>query len=203
MSAHIKSWLALGDSYTCGEGIPVFESYPYQTMQLLRRQKQKWHAPEIVAKTGWTSFELADYLIHHQLEERYDFVSLLVGVNNQYRGLATADFEEEYDFLIKKALHLADGKKQNVVAISIPDWTLTPFAKKDAGIAERHAVTAFNEVCAELATRNGISFLDLRAHSDIKPIAATLLAADGLHYSGEMYARWALQLADYMVDQAV
>ena len=92
MSTHINSLLCLGDSYTIGESVPLFESYPYQTVQLLRKGGIHFQAPEIIAKTGLTSFELADHLINWKLNESYDFVCLLIGVNNQYRGLPIIDF---------------------------------------------------------------------------------------------------------------
>ena len=98
MTRHYFSYLALGDSYTIGESVPLHEGFPYQVVQLLRKKGIHFHAPEVVAKTGWTSFELADHILHTTLNEQYDFVSLLIGVNNQYRGLPVADFKEEFQF---------------------------------------------------------------------------------------------------------
>lgn len=85
-----------------------------------------FHAPEVVAKTGWTSFELADHILHTQLNEQYDFVSLLIGVNNQYRGLSLANFTDEFEYLLKKAIHFAGNKPERVIVLSIPDWGVTP-----------------------------------------------------------------------------
>ena len=90
---HIHSYLALGDSYTIGESVPIHQSFPYITTQLLRQEKIAMHAPEMVAKTGWTSTELAEHLLHTQLNQHYDFVTLLIGVNNQYRNLSIDNFK--------------------------------------------------------------------------------------------------------------
>jgi hypothetical protein len=102
MTKHVHSLLCLGDSYTIGEGVPLHQSFPYQAVQQLRKAGKHFHAPEIVAQTGWTTFELADFIIHHSFEQQYDFVTLLIGVNNQYRGLSVDDFAEEYEYLLKK-----------------------------------------------------------------------------------------------------
>src|SRR5688572_11620272 len=107
MTRHFSSYLALGDSYTIGELVPLYESFPYQAVQLLRGEGLHFHAPEIVAKTGWTTSELAEHLLHTKLNEHYDFVTLLVGVNNQYRGLPIDDFKSDLEFLLKKALHFS------------------------------------------------------------------------------------------------
>jgi hypothetical protein len=102
MSKHHYSYLALGDSYTIGESVPLHESFPYQTVQLLRKAGHHFHAPEIIAKTGWTSFELAEHMLHNKLNDQYDFVTLLIGVNNQYRELPVEEFANDFDFLLAK-----------------------------------------------------------------------------------------------------
>lgn len=198
MSAHIKTWLALGDSYTCAEGLSLYESYPYQVVQELRKQKQKWHAPEIVAKTGWTSFELAEYLIHHHFQDHYDFVSLLIGVNNHYRGLPSSEFEEELDFLVKKAIHFSGGKHSHVALITIPDWTLTPFAKNDKKFGRSEDISLFNEKVVGVAKANGAAVLDIGDAAN-QNLNADLLNADGLHYSANMYALWSQLIANHIM----
>ena len=130
MTKHIFSFLALGDSYTIGEAVPIYESFPYQTVQLLRAAGLHFYAPEIVAKTGWTTFELAEHILHSKLNEHYDFVTLLIGVNNQFRGLSTEDYTTDFEFLLHKAIHFADEKNDRVIVLSIPDYGVTPFAKK-------------------------------------------------------------------------
>lgn len=130
MTSHYHSLLCLGDSYTIGEGVPLHQSFPYQTVQLLRSEGAHFHAPEIVAKTGWTSFELAEHILHTRLNDHYDFVTLLIGVNNQYRGLSVDDFKPDFEFLLKKAIHFAHNDVNRVIVLSIPDWSATPFAKE-------------------------------------------------------------------------
>lgn len=127
---HSISYLALGDSYTIGESLPLHESFPYLATQLIRKQKISIQAPEIIAKTGWTSSELAEQLLKTELNAHYDFISLLIGVNNQYRHLSLNDFRSDFEYLLKKSIHLANGKPQNVMVLSIPDWGCTPFAKE-------------------------------------------------------------------------
>jgi hypothetical protein len=151
MSAHIHTLLCLGDSYTIGEGLPLHESFPYQVLQLLRKTGYHFHAPEIVAKTGWTTFELAEHLIHHKLEEHYDFVTLLVGVNNQYRGLSLDDYAEDFDFLVKKAIHLAKGHAQCVMVLSIPDWGASPYAKGKNAEKIAEEIRDFNTVNSNIS----------------------------------------------------
>lgn len=198
MSQHTYSLLCLGDSYTIGEGVPLYESFPYQTMQLLRKAGVHVHAPEIVAKTGWTTFELAEYLIHHQLEESYDMVSLLIGVNNQYRGLSIESFQEDAEFLLRKAIHLADNHAGRVVVLSIPDWGVTPFAKDRDREAIAQQIDAFNEVLLALCEKYTVTFLDNSIANRSAGNDNSLLAEDGLHPSGKLYAQWAAELADWM-----
>lgn len=198
MSQHTYSLLCLGDSYTIGEGVPLYESFPYQTMQLLRKAGVPVHAPEIVAKTGWTTFELAEYLIHHQMEESYDMVSLLIGVNNQYRGLGIKSFQEDAEFLLRKAIHLADNQASRVVVLSIPDWGVTPFAKDRDREAIAQQIDAFNEVLQALCEKYAVTFLDNSIANRSAANDNSLLAEDGLHPSGKLYKQWAAELADWM-----
>jgi len=176
MSQHIHSLLCLGDSYTIGEGVPLYESFPYQTMQLLRKAGVHVHAPEIVAKTGWTTFELAEYLIHHQLEESYDVVSLLIGVNNQYRGLSIESFQEDAEFLLRKAIHLAGNLSHRVAVLSIPDWGVTPFAKDKDRDAIAEQIDAFNAVLQALCDKYKVTFLDNSTASRAAANDGSLLA---------------------------
>ena len=116
------TYLALGDSYTIGEQVPVAENYPNQVVQMLRKKGVLFYAPEIIAKTGWTTDELQSAINEHQFLEKYDFVSLLIGVNNQYRGRPVNEFEDQFETLLKKAIQYAGNDRSRVVIISIPDW---------------------------------------------------------------------------------
>lgn len=199
MSQHTYSLLCLGDSYTIGEGVPLYESFPYQTMQLLRHQGLHVHAPEIVAKTGWTTDELAAYLIHYPLQDAYDFVTLLIGVNNQYRGMELDNFQEDADFLLRKAIHLAGNQAHHVAVLSIPDWGVTPFANKKNSETIAAEIDAFNAAIAVLATKYGAAFIDNAKECRVAAFDSSLLAADGLHPSAKLYNTWANKVKDWLL----
>ena len=195
MTKHYFTFLALGDSYTIGEAVPLHESFPYQTVQLLRSNGLHIHAPEIVATTGWTTLELAEHILHTKLNEDYDFVSLLIGVNNQYRGSSAEDYKNDFEFLLKKALHFADDKNDRVVILSIPDWSVTPFAKSHDKKKIAEEIDAFNKINAAVSKQYKVHYLDIIKSSREAANDEALLAADGLHPSGKEYAKWAEQLA--------
>lgn len=196
MTKHHFSYLALGDSYTIGESVPLHESFPYQVVQSLRKTGLHFNAPEIVAKTGWTSGELAAHLLHTQLQEQYDFVSLLIGVNNQYRGLSADDFANDLDFLLKKAKHLSGGHDNRVFLLSIPDWGVTPFAAgHDKAPVISGEIDQFNTVCANAAAKHKVFYIDITGETRKAQKDPSLLAGDKLHYSGKEYALWAGKIA--------
>jgi lysophospholipase L1-like esterase len=191
MSTHIYNLLCLGDSYTIGESVPLHAGFPYQTVQILRRQGLHFHAPEIIAQTGWTSFELADHILNHQLETQYDFVSLLIGVNNQYRGLPLLGFQNDFEFLLKKAIHFAGGNGAHVVVFSIPDWSVTPFAaKRSVGNASKE-IDDFNSTCSDFAKKYQCHYIDITSELRNNKTELALLAGDQLHYSAKAHGVWA------------
>ena len=196
MPKHHYTYLALGDSYTIGESVPLHESFPYQTVQLLRKQGLNFHAPEVIAKTGWTSFELAEHLLHTKLNEQYDFVTLLIGVNNQYRGLSLADFETDFTFLLHKAIHLTGNQPERVIVLSIPEWGVTPFAKDRDSKKITEEINAFNKICASVAKKNQTNFIDITADTREAENDTSLLAVDHLHYSGKEHGIWAEKVVD-------
>jgi lysophospholipase L1-like esterase len=201
MTKHYHTLLCLGDSYTIGEGVALHQSFPYQTVQLLRSQGLHVHAPEVVAKTGWTTFELAEHILHTRLNEQYDFVTLLIGVNNQYRGLSLADFTTDFDFLLKKALHFAGNDVNHVIVLSIPDWGVTPFAKDrdEATIAKE--IDAFNAVCEAAAEKLNICFVNITPSTRQAKQDTSILAPDGLHYAGKEMRDWAEIVATIILEQ--
>jgi lysophospholipase L1-like esterase len=183
------TYLALGDSYTIGEGVPIYESFPYQTVQLLRNAGHSFHAPEIVAKTGWTTNELSAGIAQMILQPRYDFATLLIGVNNQYRGRSVEDYAPQFEELLKKALTFSP----HVIVLSIPDWGATPFAagrdvQKIAG-----EIDAYNRVNEDLSAQYKAYYVDVTPST--RNPNETLLAADKLHPSGKEYYRWAQEVA--------
>ncbi len=200
MSKHHFSYLALGDSYTIGESVPLHESFPYQLVQMLRKAGTSFEAPEIIAKTGWTSFELAEQILHTRLNEPYDFVSLLIGVNNQYRDLPVEDFETDFHFLLTKAIHLSGERPERVIVLSIPDWGSTPFAVKSKRSDISTEIDLFNQVCESAANKSLVHFINITAETRKAKSDSLLLAGDHLHYSGKMHAIWAEKI--YSIIQA-
>lgn len=194
MTALTKNWLALGDSYTIGEGVQLYDSYPYQTLQLLRAGGMQINAPEIVAQTGWTTGELIQHLEHRtRLLPRYDFVTLLIGVNNQYRGLPENEYAKEFTLLANKAIALAEGGK--VAVISIPDWGVTPFAagRDTAVICEQ--IDEYNGINREISGKLGLPYINITETYRLTGGRPEGVVEDKLHPSAAIYAGWAEKLA--------
>ena len=197
------TYLALGDSYTIGEQVPLYESFPYQTVQLLRGAAVtgdpvpgiEVNAPEIIAKTGWTTDELAAAIRENRFLPRYDFVSLLIGVNNQYRERSVENYEIEFQQLLQTAIRHAGGQPGRVFVLSIPDWGVTPFAEGRDRNRIASAINAYNTSCKKITETHHCNFTDITASQRADGNEAAYLATDGLHPSGKEYAKWALQLS--------
>ena len=185
------SYLALGDSYTIGEGLPLEESFPNQLAKMIRAKGIEVVGPDIVAKTGWTTSELKDGIAAAKLNEQYDWVTLLIGVNNQYRGLPPEDYAREFEQLLKQAIQFAGGKSSNVVVVSIPDWGATPFARERNRALITEQIADFNLRNSRIASKNNVRYVDITEGTREAMINPELLASDKLHYSAVEYARWA------------
>jgi lysophospholipase L1-like esterase len=190
----INSLICLGDSYTIGEGLPLHESFPYQLVQLLRKNGHLFHAAEIVAKTGWTSFELLAHLEQTKLNDHYDFATLLIGVNNQYRGLSTTDFAKDFEVLLRKAIALAGNLPHKVIVISIPDWGVTPFAKDSDATKVANEINAYNGVCELAAQKFQVNHVSITQDTRLAANDLSLLASDQLHYSAKEHAIWSIKV---------
>lgn len=195
MLANSHTYLALGDSYTIGEGVPVAENFPYQTIQLLRRSGRDFHAAEIVAKTGWTTDELQRGIDSTLLRKQYDMVSLLIGVNNQYRGRSVSEYGSEFEALLKQAIGFAGNQPAHVFVLSIPDWGVTPFAEGRDREQIAREIDEFNNTNKEVAGRYHVNYYDITPGTRVAATDRTLVAADNLHPSGKEYELWAKQLA--------
>ena len=198
----LKTFLALGDSYTIGEQVLTRDSFPYQTVQLLRKTGMDLTAPEIIAKTGWTTDELNAAIQKTTFLNSYDIVTLLIGVNNQYRGRSIKEFEKEFDVLLQIAKYLAGQKADHVYVLSIPDWGVTPFAAAPQASGEKRdpekiseQITAYNEVVTAITKRRGCNFIDITAAQRRDANLAEMIAPDGLHPSRAEYEKWAEKLA--------
>jgi lysophospholipase L1-like esterase len=191
------SLLALGDSYTIGEAVAECERWPNQLTALLTPLALSVH---IIAKTGWTTDELCAALdaAQQQLTPPYDFVSLLIGVNNQYRGLALAEYGAQFDALLHRAIQLAGGRAERVVVLSIPDWGNTPFGAKDARGVRRIAkeINHFNAAHRKVCARNRVHTINITPLSRRR--SPVWIASDGLHPSALAYREWAKLVAAWI-----
>lgn len=194
-------YLALGDSYTIGEQVDPADNFPSQTTALLAERYGIVSAPpHIIAVTGWTTDELATGIEQEGPANDYDWATLSIGVNNQYRGRDLDNFKEEYTDLLSKAITFAKGNPKRVFVLSIPDWGLTPFAHDRDGAQIAKEIDAFNKAKKEITLKMGAHFLDITEESRRQGKDDRYLAMDKLHYSAEAYKEWALLLAPMIAD---
>jgi len=198
---HIYTYLALGDSYTIGEAVPLNKSFPYQLVQLLRNKELSFSAPEIIAKTGWTTGELQEAVNRPILLSKYDLVSLLIGVNNQYRGQDVIEYKEQFEELLKKAIELANGKKEHVIIISIPDYSVTPHAKSMDAEKISKEIEVYNGINKALSIQYKVRYIDTAANFKEAKNDPALIAPDDLHPSEKEYGRWAEKIAEAIAPQ--
>lgn len=194
-SEQYYSYLALGDSYTIGETVLLADNFPYQTVQLLREKGISFYAPEIIAKTGWTTDELFTAISQRKTLPSYDFVTLLIGVNNQYRGRTVENFKPEFEALLQQAIQFAGNNKDHVFVLSIPDWGVTPFAEGRDRAQIAREIDAYNNICKQVSQQNNVHFIDITPSTRLATQDHSLVAADGLHPSGKEYTKWATELA--------
>lgn len=189
MQAQERKYLALGDSYTIGESVSEAERWPNQLTDSLSKKGYKIGKPTIIATTGWRTDNLKNAMNIAQLKPEYDLVSLLIGVNNQYQGKPADQYAKEFEDLLKTAIHLAKGKKENVIVVSIPDYGYTPFGKpKQEAITK--AIDLFNETNARITYQYKVQYFNITEISRDGLTEPDLVASDGLHPSGKMYAEW-------------
>ena len=184
-------FLALGDSYTIGEGVGAEDRWPSHLVKCLALDGFSISDVQLVAQTAWTADELADAIDQAKPKGPFDLVTLMVGVNDQYRSRPVDAFAPEYARLLKRAVGFAGGRAGHVIAISIPDWGATPYAEgRDRALIGRE-IDAYNARSRELAAREKVAWVDVTLSSRATLAEPSLVTADGLHPSGEMYVRWA------------
>lgn len=190
------TYLALGDSYTIGEAVLQAESFPYQLQAALSAKGIAVAEPLVIAKTGWTTDELKAAIEERNVQETFELVTLLIGVNNQYRGYPIDTYKQEFAELFQTAIRYAGGDCSKVRVISIPDWGVTPFAANEGRNAQQVAqeIDAYNALNRKIAEAAGVAYVDITPHSRTAAKDPELLAADALHPSGKMYAEWVAQL---------
>lgn len=192
------SYLALGDSYTIGQGVTLPERFPHQTMAQLRSRGVPIKAPEYIATTGWTTANLLNAIATQNPPANYSTVSLLIGVNNQYQRRDTFEYRSQFTQCLLRAIALAKGLRSRVFVLSIPDYSVTPFARNSDRARIAAEIDAFNRINRHVSDSLGVTWLEITEGSREAATDPSLVAADGLHPSGKEYSKWAAKLADAM-----
>ena len=183
MSERKPRYLALGDSYTIGESVAAADRFPHQLARQLEIAE-----PQIIARTGWTTDELNAAIDAAAVDGKFDLVTLLIGVNNQYRGRDAEEYRREFAALLGRAIGFAGGDPKKVVVVSIPDWGVTPFAATRNRAEIASAIDRYNAVNREETAKAGARYVDITAVS--RRTDPAMVAPDGLHPSATQYAEW-------------
>ena len=188
-------YLALGDSYTIGEGVEDQERWPAHLVGMLAERGIQVGPPHYVAMTAWTSDELSDAIDAARPAGPFDLVTLLIGVNDQYRSRPVSSFEGEFATLVKRSIAFAGKRAGHTIVVSIPDWGATPFAEgRDRALIGRE-IAAYNSTAESIARKLGAHWVDVTEASRAMQTDQSLVATDGLHPTGAMYRRWAELIA--------
>ena len=194
-------YLALGDSYTIGEKVAPPDNFPSQLSVLMSNDTVDFQPARIVAKTGWTTDELEAGIIaadqQQPLRNSYDFVTLLIGVNNQYRGRTVDNYKPEFEELLKKAIRYAGNKADHVAVLSIPDWGVTPFANGRDRAQIAAEIDAYNVANKQITQLYNVHYINITPWTREAANDLSLLATDGLHPSAKEYRRWAESLKNF------
>jgi len=181
-------FLALGDSYTIGQSVSQNESWPYQFKNYLTANNVEFDTIAVIARTGWTTSNLKNAINNENIEGKFNLVSLLIGVNNQYQGINQDVYITEFEELLNTAIHTAGGKEY-VFVLSIPDYGYTPF-----GESNREQISAeineYNLITEEITEAKGVAYFYITDISRKGLTFPSYVASDGLHPSGIMYGEW-------------
>ncbi|WP_297099426.1 SGNH/GDSL hydrolase family protein [uncultured Draconibacterium sp.] len=183
-------YLALGDSYTIGESVEENERFPVQLVEKLEAEGFEMQPAKIVARTGWTTDELAAAIKNENLKDSYNLVTLLIGVNNQYRGRSADEYRGEFRNNLQTAIKFAGNKAQNVIVVSIPDYGVTPFGQSRNPEQIAKEIDEYNAINFQETQQANARYVEITTISREALNDETLVASDGLHPSGEMYRRW-------------
>ncbi len=185
------TFLSLGDSYTIGESVAEADRWSVQLAGMLRKDGEAVENPDIIARTGWTTAELQDAIKASGNQKTYDLVSLLIGVNNQYRGQSQDRYRTEFRELLQTATKFAGGKAVHVFVLSIPDWGASPFAAGRDKAKVGREIDQFNAIAKDECQKAGVAYIDITPLSRFATGDASQFASDGLHYSGKQMNQWA------------
>ncbi len=195
------TYLALGDSYTIGEQVRMEDNFPHQLVRLLQEKNIETAAPVIIAQTGWTTDELAAAIREHNIREQFSFVTLLIGVNNQYRGQPVEGYASEFENLLRQAITFAGANPDHVFVLSIPDWAATPFAVTEGKDSKQAAkeIDLYNDTCKNIAVDAGCHYLYITDSTRENAGKTGFLAPDNLHPSAMEYTIWTERLTPLVV----
>ena len=193
--ANNGAYLALGDSYTIGQSVSESDRYPVQVVGLLRQAGVVINDPLIIARTGWTTTALASSIPARLTDSPYQVVSLLIGVNDQYQGRSQSDYQIDFTHLLTRAVQLAGGRASHVIVLSIPDYSVTPFARGSNRAYIAAQIDSFNLINRQIASSQGVHYIDITGDSRLAASDPSLIAGDSLHFSGKEYAVWAAKMA--------
>lgn len=193
-------YLALGDSYTIGASVERDDNFPNQSFQLLKSAGFKTSSIQIIAKNGWAAEDLITAVATTNKRNSYQVVTLLIGVNNQYQGRPSKEFEPSFLALLKSAIALTGNKPKRVFVISIPDWGITPFASGRDRKEIANEIDAYNLVCEKNAKAEGANFINITDAYRIDGSKPDYLSIDGLHPSKLEYSKWAIKLTQQIVN---
>lgn len=194
------NYLALGDSYTIGEQVDYEKNFPNQVAQLMQKKGHDLKLSQLIAKTGWTTDELNAAISQQQPNYHHDWVTLLIGVNNQYRGRSIEEYSWQFYALLQQSILFANANPKRVIVLSIPDWGMTPFN------TERHVdqvskeINLYNEINQQLTKQSGCHYIDITTSTREHAKNTNFLAADLLHYSAKEYTIWAEKIAAIMMN---
>lgn len=186
------TYLALGDSYTIGQSVPYTQSFPFQLSAQLGNNNYSTASPKIIAQTGWTTADLKRAVADSALTKKFSFITLLIGVNNQFQNGDTTTYRTEFDQLLNTSITYAKGNLKHVFVLSIPDWSVTPYARISGRslMQIKAQIDIFNGINERESKRLGVNYLNITDISREAATDPTLLADDGLHPSGLMYKKW-------------
>lgn len=200
------TYLAIGDSYTIGESVKAEDNFPNQTARMLNERGKACGIPEIIAKTGWSTDELEEAIWvaakEGWLKPPYDLVTLLIGVNDQYRRRNVDDYKPAFEKLLKIALEQAGNYKDHVIVLSIPDWGVTPFASDSDRFKIAEEIDDYNTVNSSISEQLDVPYINITPWTREAYYDLSLLASDGLHPSGKEYARWAEAIVKIFIQKS-
>lgn len=193
------SFLALGDSYTIGEGVKESKRWPNQFIEIAYEKGLYFEKPEIIAQAGWKTYDLLNAINETNFTKKYDYVSLLIGVNNQFNSRSIYEFEEDLNKIMDK-IDILTKNNGSTIIISIPDWGYTPFAESYNRDTISYEINLFNKSLKNFADKNDIKYVDVTEISRKTLNEDDLLASDNLHPNGLMYLEWAKKIYEKWIE---